>query len=73
MLLGFRCRKSRTLMPITVDMISEDIESPDDYHTGGDCEQCGKEDVWLNFLGVCKGCEEQKDRGERDNGRTTEN
>ena len=46
-------------MPVIVDMVREfvdEIQCFDDFNSGADCGFCGREDVWLNFLGECREC-----------------
>ncbi len=33
----------------------------DDYNFNCDCEQCGREQVWLNFENQCRDCRQYRD------------
>lgn len=46
-------------MPVTVDMVREFVDEGEcfnDFNLCSDCGFCGREEVWLNFLGECRDC-----------------
>jgi len=61
-------------MPITTEMIREFVDEGEcfasfkDFNQGGDCEQCGREDVWLNFKNECRDCSGKAEKEEVRNG-----